>query len=416
MNKQSSLRTVLNSTSSRLTISAAVVLLSASQGFSQSYTIVDLGTLGGEFSTAHDINDAGQIVGASVDKENSGYSQTGFLWENGVMIAIGSIYEEDPSLGSSARGINSLGVLCGTGGNPDNQNSAFRWEKGLITVLPTLGGNSIGKKINDLGDIAGSSRPIGSGTYHATLWIGNEIIDIGNLYPGENSLARDVNNSRDVVCTSGAPNANESIAFLWRNEIKYVLPSLTGKEVSGHADAINETGYIAGFSRAPIGDYHPVLWDIKDADNISIIDLGVPDGFSIGISTGLNDIGQIIGVYYGICVPMGPDCYQPFVWKDGQIHLLDEFPDWDLDSAVAINNVGQIVGTGFAPNGEQHGYLLNPIIPGDLDGDFTVSTSDLLILLSSWGSCSECDDCPADLDDNCEVGTSDLLILLSNWS
>lgn len=53
--------------------------------------------------------------------------------------------------------------------------------------------------------------------------------------------------------------------------------------------------------------------------------------------------------------------------------------------------------------------------PGDLDGDGVIGTSDLLILLSSWGPCDDCDNCVADLDGDCNVGTSDLLILLSNW-
>lgn len=56
-----------------------------------------------------------------------------------------------------------------------------------------------------------------------------------------------------------------------------------------------------------------------------------------------------------------------------------------------------------------------PGIPGDINNDGQVSTSDLLALLSSWGSCSDCSDCIVDLDSDCEVGTSDLLILLANW-
>ncbi len=51
----------------------------------------------------------------------------------------------------------------------------------------------------------------------------------------------------------------------------------------------------------------------------------------------------------------------------------------------------------------------------DLDGDGSVGTSDLLILLSLWGPCGDCNDCSADFDDNCVVGTNDLLFLLSNW-
>ncbi len=52
---------------------------------------------------------------------------------------------------------------------------------------------------------------------------------------------------------------------------------------------------------------------------------------------------------------------------------------------------------------------------GDIDGDGTVGTSDLLILLASWGPCDDCADCPADIDGNCTVGATDLLILLVNW-
>ncbi|MEE8153828.1 MAG: FG-GAP-like repeat-containing protein [Phycisphaerales bacterium] len=54
-------------------------------------------------------------------------------------------------------------------------------------------------------------------------------------------------------------------------------------------------------------------------------------------------------------------------------------------------------------------------IAGDLNGDGTVGATDLLILLSSWGRCDDCNDCSADIDGNCAVGASDLLILLANW-
>ena len=64
------------------------------------------------------------------------------------------------------------------------------------------------------------------------------------------------------------------------------------------------------------------------------------------------------------------------------------------------------------------GLLLSPIgkgIPGDLDGDGNVGAVDLLILLTSWGPCENCEKCPADLNGDCVVGAVDLLILLVNW-
>ncbi|MEE8155822.1 MAG: dockerin type I domain-containing protein [Phycisphaerales bacterium] len=56
-----------------------------------------------------------------------------------------------------------------------------------------------------------------------------------------------------------------------------------------------------------------------------------------------------------------------------------------------------------------------PGIPGDINGDGTVGAADLLILLSSWGPCGDCDECSVDLNGDCVVGAADLLILLENW-
>ncbi|MCZ6651493.1 MAG: hypothetical protein O7D91_00475 [Planctomycetota bacterium] len=49
---------------------------------------------------------------------------------------------------------------------------------------------------------------------------------------------------------------------------------------------------------------------------------------------------------------------------------------------------------------------------GDLDGDGTVDSGDLAILLGNWGSC---EGCPADLNCDGEVDGADLAILLGNW-
>ncbi len=55
-------------------------------------------------------------------------------------------------------------------------------------------------------------------------------------------------------------------------------------------------------------------------------------------------------------------------------------------------------------------------IPGDLDGDGTVSVLDLLALLAAWGPCPDPpEECPADLDLDDSVGILDLLTLLAYW-
>ncbi len=49
---------------------------------------------------------------------------------------------------------------------------------------------------------------------------------------------------------------------------------------------------------------------------------------------------------------------------------------------------------------------------GDLNQDGVVNASDLVMLVSAWGSCQECD---ADLNGDGQVNIIDLLLLLSNW-
>lgn len=61
-------------------------------------------------------------------------------------------------------------------------------------------------------------------------------------------------------------------------------------------------------------------------------------------------------------------------------------------------------------------FIIAPICvgdcPWDLDGDTFIGTSDLLILLASWGP----DSCEAaDFDNDGTVSTQDLLTLLANW-
>ena len=70
----------------------------------------------------------------------------------------------------------------------------------------------------------------------------------------------------------------------------------------------------------------------------------------------------------------------------------------------------------------ESGYTLNAIelfiegkVIGDLTCDGAIDVSDLLVLLASWGSCGDINDCPADLDGDGSVDVSDLLMLLANW-
>src|SRR5260370_42111810 len=89
-----------------LLISIAAVRLAAAQ--QPSYTVTDLGTLGGSFSIAFGINNAGRIGGSSTLVPGEGQIQHPFLWDRGHMIDAGA-----------------LGAGLNAGGSAPNANRAM---------------------------------------------------------------------------------------------------------------------------------------------------------------------------------------------------------------------------------------------------------------------------------------------------
>jgi len=69
---------------------------------------VDLGTLGGNHSSAFAINERGQIVGASETKTGK---EQAFLWQNGRMIDLGTLLDGTES---KATAINEHNQIIGT--------------------------------------------------------------------------------------------------------------------------------------------------------------------------------------------------------------------------------------------------------------------------------------------------------------
>ena len=76
-------------------------------------TLTDLGTLGGNYSSANSINDRGRIIGGSNTTSTPGKAYLhAFVWKNGKMVDFGT-----------GRGFYSVGLGI--------SDSALLWEKGL---------------------------------------------------------------------------------------------------------------------------------------------------------------------------------------------------------------------------------------------------------------------------------------------
>ena len=119
---------------------------------------IDLGTLGGRYTYLTDINNRGQVVGAS---DISADFRHAFLYSDGIMTDLGTLSGTNFNIDgtvqtvSAAVGINDGGQIVGYSHTNDNDGGpihAFLYNAGVMTDLGTLGGsNSVAIAINNSG-------------------------------------------------------------------------------------------------------------------------------------------------------------------------------------------------------------------------------------------------------------------------
>jgi probable HAF family extracellular repeat protein len=122
--------------------------------------VTDLGTLGGESSSAIDINDRGDIAGESLNPQ--GLTRGFFLGEDGIMRDIGTLGGDETFVIS----MNARGEIVGNSFTASGATRAFLYANGVMTDLGSLGGpNSAAYGINDHGVVVGmATKEYGSPT------------------------------------------------------------------------------------------------------------------------------------------------------------------------------------------------------------------------------------------------------------
>lgn len=322
-----------------------------------SYSVTDLGTLGGSSSIAMAINNSGQVVGNAATDRGEAH---GFLWQPGNgMIDLGTLGGKT----SFATGINNSKQVAGYAETASGAMHAFLWRPDPVMIdLGTLGGDSSqAYGINDSGHVVGVG--IIPGGAHAFVWEASEgMTDLGTL-GGSQSRARAINNAGYIVGSSSGPGF-ENHAFMVRPDGRIIDLGTLGGDYSGGA-GLNESIQVAGQASTATDAFVTFRWQ-----NGVMSNLGTLPGQKASYALGINEAGDVVG-------DSGYPDSHAFLYTNRRMIALENLvppnSGWTFKKAQAINDRGQIVGFGINPGGETHGFLLTPNKPGPIPPSFFVS-------------------------------------------
>jgi probable HAF family extracellular repeat protein len=213
-------------------------------------TMSNLGDMGGTgYAVGFGINSSGQITGAL--KTGPGYLNA-FLYSGGSPTNLGTL----GGVQSVGNGLNNAGQVTGSSTRADNSQGAFSYTSGPLTDLGGVSGNAI----NIHGQVAGYYNG-DAGLYTSGAWQ-----DLGSVVADEGSTALGINDQGQVVGSSNTGDEDDSTdAFLWTSaggmvDLNTLIAPGSGWTLE-EANAISNTGYIAGFMTDGDGDQDGFLLD-----------------------------------------------------------------------------------------------------------------------------------------------------------
>jgi probable HAF family extracellular repeat protein len=195
--------------------------------------MVDLGTLGGDHSESAAVNDLGQVVG-----ESGGHA---FSWTAaGGMVDLGHLGGDTES---SAHDVNNLGQVVGTSSNP-SEFHAFIWTAtgGLVALGPSDRDYSAPYDINDLGQVVGKSCC----PERATLWTVNAPVISLTVTLLSTSCAQGSNAPSESfqISNSGGGTLNYSISV----DASWLSCNPTSETSTGERDTITVSYTTSGLA------------------------------------------------------------------------------------------------------------------------------------------------------------------------
>jgi probable HAF family extracellular repeat protein len=274
------------------------------------------------------INRSGVIVGITEDHQAAIWTEKDGLRE----IELPEGFESAQPLG-----IDSNGSVVGAASNKSGQTSAFLYEHGAFSILSQeLSKASV---IDDAGDIAGEYKN------RLVFWRNKKLVPFGDCCGG---TVRGINKAGHVV--GHLNDKNGGYGAFWGDASGQHSIAVPGARNST-AISINDNDHILVQAFVPNGAF------LQTGGKNQALQF---DAEYASQPLGLNNCDVIVGEFGA-----ASDFNHAFIWTaHGGFRDLNKLADvgseWILESALDINDRGEIVGFGDRGNEEDVGFLLIP--------------------------------------------------------
>lgn len=235
-----------------------------------------------------------QVVGGA--KEAPGGQPLAFLFEDGVVTILGTLFGGDTSF---AWGINASGTIVGTSDTAPFGQVPFIKKGNYFGTLPLSSGLAAGaaRAINDDGKVAGdASTSTGRRALRWPKWYVVEPEQLAWLYRGHTiAFGYAINSHGWVAGSSGTPTLQ--VATLWKTTAATSL-GVPASWTSSTAYGVNTDGWVTGTATLSTTDTRAFLY--QPTTGIALLPgLG---GSSQGRAYAINDLGWVAGTSAGKAV------------------------------------------------------------------------------------------------------------------